>query len=234
VRWLRTLAGWFAGLLLLLTRITVRLRVIDDPRPALRDAGRSYIYALPHAHQVAAVLINDDRCMTAMVSRSADGDLLVPALKLRRVTALRGSSRKRGKDKGGRSALTKMADYLRGGVPGLLAVDGPQGPRMHVHRGVADIATQTGTPVLPVVVIPSRRWILRRTWDRFQIPQPFASVRLIFGPPLEPTSFATHDDFLARITRELIQLEDVHDPEEAEAGRAWTEEREARKARQST
>lgn len=225
-RGLNTLAGWIGGLAILLMRATVRLRVIDDPRPALRAAGRSYIYALPHAHQVSAVLINDDRCMTAMVSRSADGDLLVPALKLRRVTAIRGSSRTRGRDKGGRPALSQMADQLRAGVPGLLAVDGPQGPRMVVRRGVADIASDTGMPVLPVVVIPSRRWILRRTWDRFQIPKPFSRVRLIFGPPLEPKSFASREEFLARITRELVELENRHDLEEAEAARAWTAERE--------
>lgn len=231
MRWLRTLAGWIAGLLILLVRVTVRLRVIDDPRPALRAAGRPYIYALPHAHQVSAVLINDDRCMTAMVSRSADGDLLVPALKLRRVTALRGSSRSRGRDKGGRSALAKMGEYLRSGVPGLLAVDGPQGPRMFVHRGVADISRETGAPVLPVVVLPSRRWILRHTWDRFQIPHPFCSVRLIFGPALEPTCHATTEELIGRLTEELNRLEELHDSEEAELARAWTREREARKAR---
>jgi lysophospholipid acyltransferase (LPLAT)-like uncharacterized protein len=228
MRRLHALIGWLAGLSILLTRATVRLRVVDDPRPGLRDLGRAYIYALPHAHQVSAVLINDDRRMTAMVSRSADGDLLVPALRLRRVTAVRGSSRTRGRDKGGRPALAEMADQLRRGVPGLLAVDGPQGPRGVVRRGVADIAIDTGAPVLPVVVIPSRRWILRRTWDRFQIPQPFSRVRLIFGPPLEPQSFGSRDEFLARITRELELLEETHDPVEAETARVWTREREAR------
>lgn len=220
LRRLHAAAGWLAGLLILLVRATVRLRVVDDPRPALRAAGRAYIYALPHAHQVSAVLINDDRRMTAMVSRSADGDLLVPALRLRRVTAVRGSSRTRGRDKGGRTALAEMAEHLRRGIPGLLAVDGPQGPRLHVRRGVADIATDTGAPVLPVVVIPSRRWILRRTWDRFQIPQPGSRVRLIFGPALEPSAFGSREELLARVALELTRLEDLHDPLEAEAARA--------------
>jgi lysophospholipid acyltransferase (LPLAT)-like uncharacterized protein len=216
--------------MILLMRITVRLRVTNDPRPALRDAGRAYIYALPHAHQVSAVLINDDRCMTAMVSRSADGDLLVPALKLRRVTAVRGSSRTRGRSKGGREALAQMRDFLRKGIPALLAVDGPQGPRLFVHRGVADIATETDTPVLPVVVVPKRRWILRRTWDRFQIPKPFNSVELAFGPVLEPSSFAQREELLARITHELESLEKLHDPKEAATARAWRDEREVRRA----
>lgn len=228
MRRLHSVIGWLAGLSILLTRATVLRRVVDDPRPALRDLGRAYVYALPHAHQVSAVLINDDRRMTAMVSRSADGDMLIPALWMRRVTAIRGSSRSRGRDKGGRPALAEMADQLRRGVPGLLAVDGPQGPRGVVRPGVADIATDTGVPVLPVVVIPSRRWILRRTWDRFQIPQPFSRVQLIFGPPLEATSFGSRDEFLARITLELERLEEVHDPREARAARAWTRERAAR------
>ncbi|OGR11375.1 MAG: hypothetical protein A2341_12945 [Deltaproteobacteria bacterium RIFOXYB12_FULL_58_9] len=215
MRWTRALIGWIAGFVILLIRITCRCRAHDDPRPNLRRAGRPYIYALLHAHQVSAVVANDDAHMTAMVSRSADGDLLVPALKMHRVTAVRGSSRKGGKDKGGRTALARQAELLLEGVPALLAVDGPRGPRNTVHRGVIDLAQQTNTPVLPVVVIPSRRWILSKTWDRFQIPKPFASVRLQFGPPLEPSAFDSLEAFTDRIGSELAALERQYDPTEA-------------------
>jgi hypothetical protein len=54
-------------------------------------------------------IVNDEPRMAAMVSRSADGDLLVPSLRLRRVEAVRGSTRKAGQDKGGRSALNARA-----------------------------------------------------------------------------------------------------------------------------
>src|SRR5262245_13952600 len=132
---LQYLIGCVAALVVLLWRATSIRRVIDDPRPALRAQGRGYIYALLHAHQISALVVNDDRRMAAMVSQSVDGTRLVPILRARRVLAVRGSTRSRGRDKGGRSALAKLGDLLRAGVPSLLAVDGPLGPRTHVHRG---------------------------------------------------------------------------------------------------
>ncbi len=213
--WLRYLAGLLAGLLLLLLRVTCRYRFVADPRPALRAARRPSIYALLHAHQVSAIFANDDPAMTAMVSRSTDGDLLVPALALRRVTAVRGSSRKGDRDKGGRRALEEQAAYLAAGVPALLAVDGPRGPRGSVRRGVADLACQTGHPILPLVAIPSRRWILRRTWDRLQIPKPFSRITVRFGPLLPPSSCSDPLELAREVERQLGALEREHDPEEA-------------------
>jgi lysophospholipid acyltransferase (LPLAT)-like uncharacterized protein len=220
MRWFRSLLGWVAALLLLACRLTCRYKVLHDPRPTLRAMGRTYIYALLHAHQVAAVFVNDDRRMAAMVSRSRDGALLVPSLIVRRVTAVRGSSRSKGCDKGGRKALQGLADHLRRGTPALLAVDGPKGPRNHVHRGVVDLALETDASVLPVVVLPSRRWALARTWDRFQIPKPFCTIRLIFGPPVHPASFENADAMLARVSGILNGLESFHDHEEAVASAA--------------
>jgi lysophospholipid acyltransferase (LPLAT)-like uncharacterized protein len=198
-------------------RSTCRYRVLADPRPALRRAQRPYIYALLHAHQVSAVFLNDDPCMTAMVSRSVDGDLLVPALKLRRVTPVRGSSGAGGRDKGGRTALQAQAEHLRAGTPALLAVDGPRGPRNFVRRGVADLAMMTGALVLPVVVVPNGRWILGRTWDRLQIPKPFCSIDMHFAAPIEPRDFQSAEALATEVSGRLAALEASHDPTEAAA-----------------
>ena len=151
------------------------------------------------AHQLAAVFANDEPRLAAMVSRSGDGDLLVPALRLRRVRAVRGSTRKGATDKGGRTALAILAGLLRRTIPVLLAIDGPRGPRGRVHRGVADLARDTGAPILPTLVLPSRRWFLGRTWDRFQIPQPFTLVRLIFGAPIETAPNETAEALCRRL-----------------------------------
>jgi lysophospholipid acyltransferase (LPLAT)-like uncharacterized protein len=216
VKYVNRLLGWPGGLLVLVWRLTCRYRVFDDPRPAIRASGRAYIYALLHAHQLAGVFVNDDHRMAAMLSRSADGDLLAPSLMLRRITPVRGSSRSGSRDKGGRKALHELMGHVRRGVPALIAVDGPRGPRNHVHRGVAELALETGVPVLPVIVLPSRRWLLTRAWDRFQIPKPFCTIRLIFGPPIEPSAFEQAPDLLEKISRALNELERLHDPAEAQ------------------
>ena len=107
--------GWVLGLLLVCWRRTCRYRVVNDPRPRLRDLGRPYIYALLHAHQVAAVFVNDEERLAAMVSRSRDGDLLVPSLSLRRVQAARGSTSKRAQDRGAeRPSLSSATCSLPG------------------------------------------------------------------------------------------------------------------------
>ncbi len=209
---LNLLLGWLLGLVLVCWRITCRYRIENDPRPALRAGNTPYIYALLHAHQLAAVFVNDEPDMAAMVSRSADGDLLAPSLHLRRVRAVRGSSRKAGVDKGGQEALDLLGVLVQQRIPALLAVDGPRGPRGHVYRGVITLAQRTGATILPTAVIPSRRIILHRSWDRFQIPLPFAAVRLIFGAPIVPTD--NTEALQAQLGSALAELEATHDAAE--------------------
>ncbi len=222
-RWLARLGGWCIGLSMLAWRLTCRYRVEADPRPELRASDRPYAYALLHAHQIAAVFCNDERRMAAMVSRSQDGDLLVPSLRLRRVEPVRGSSRRKGRDKGGSAALAAMKELARARVPVLFAVDGPRGPRNRVQRGVAALAQEASAVVLPTVALSSRRWILTGTWDRMQLPRPFCTVRLIFGQPIEPADFGSDEEareqLRATVEARLSALERAHDPREASHAR---------------
>ena len=220
MRWLRQLFAWLCAGVLLAWRLTCRYRVENDPRPRLRAEERPYVYALLHAHQVAAVFCNDEERMAAMVSRSADGDLLVPSLQLRRVIPVRGSTRKHGKDKGGSAALQELTSLAAQRIPVLLAVDGPRGPRNHVHRGVITLARDAHAVILPTLVLPSRRWFLARTWDRFQLPKPFATVRLIFGHPIEPQPDESDETLRTRVREALGALEVIHDPKEAALAQA--------------
>lgn len=209
------LAGSAIALLVFFWHRTCRYRTVDDPRPALRTAGRPYILALLHAHQVGAVLGNDETRLAAMVSRSADGDLLVPSLRLRGVEPVRGSSRSAARDKGGLEALAQLGERVSRGVPVLLAVDGPNGPRGRVRLGVAELARRTGATVVPFIVVSSRRWCLTRSWDRLQLPLPFARVTGYFGEPLAPDPDKSSNALCGQIQHALEQLEARFDPEEA-------------------
>lgn len=213
--WLRHVAAWIMAGLVVVWRWTCRIRFENDPRPALRAAGTPYVMALLHAHQVAAVLGNDEVQLAAMVSRSADGDLLVPSLRVRGVQPVRGSSRSGGRDKGGAAALLRLTHLTQQGVPALLAVDGPRGPRNAVHLGIARLARRTDAVVLPVVALASRRWFLPRTWDRMQFPKPFSRVRIIFGAPIAPGGYADDEPLRADVEVALADLERHSDPREA-------------------
>jgi lysophospholipid acyltransferase (LPLAT)-like uncharacterized protein len=211
---LRHVAGWLLALLVLLWRASCRAVVRDDPRPALRALGRPYIYAILHAHQVAAVLINDDRGIAAMASQSKDADLLVPAMRVTGVLAMRGSTGRGNHDKGGRRALELLEEHTRSGLPTLLTVDGPLGPRNHVHRGVVDLARRTGATIVACVIVPSRRWVLR-SWDRFQIPWPFCRLSMSFAPPLDPRAMLDDARLRDAVRAALAELEQRCDPVEA-------------------
>jgi hypothetical protein len=212
-RLLASAGGWLFGFVLVLWRLTCRYRVVNDPRPELRRRRRPYAYALLHAHQVAAVFVNDEERLAAMVSRSADGDMLVPSLTLRGVAAVRGSTRRGDRAKGGRAALAELTRLAQGRVPVLLAVDGPLGPRGHVHSGVVDLAREAGATILPTAVVSSSHWILPRSWDRFQVPKPFSEIALVFGTPIE-IGDADTESLRTSIADALEALEREHDPEE--------------------
>ena len=181
---LRRIAAWAAALLMLVWSRSCRYRMAQDPRPALRAAGHAYVFALLHAHQLAAVFANDEPRLAAMLSRSADGDLLAPSLRLRRIEALRGSTRTSAEDKGGRGALTELAERVSRGIPALLAVDGPRGPRMRASEGIVTLARLSGVPIIPVSVATSRRRVLG-SWDRFIIALPFSRGIFHWGTPIE-------------------------------------------------
>ncbi|WP_186767746.1 lysophospholipid acyltransferase family protein [Blastopirellula retiformator] len=211
---LNWIVAHLAALAVLLLRLTCRVRLHDDPRPALRDAGVSYVYSVLHAHQVAAAM-GAERGTAAMVSQSLDGQLIVPTLQVMGVTPIRGSNRTRGQVKGGREALAGLMEHVSSGKPAYLAVDGPRGPRNRVHKGVALLSQKTGAAVVNLVAKPERRWILTKTWDRLQIPKPFCRINGYFAEPVYPIAGESLEDYRRRIEASLSGLELLHDPEEA-------------------
>jgi lysophospholipid acyltransferase (LPLAT)-like uncharacterized protein len=193
------IVGHLLAIVVRLWAATCRVRVHNDPRPALRAQGKPYVYALLHGHQVAAVLANDEPAMAAMVSRSTDGDLLVPSLRARHVVAVRGSGRKGAQMKGGATALRQLITLNRAGTPVLLAVDGPRGPRGEVQGGVVALAQATGAVILPVTAVGRRSHCLSKTWDRTALPLPGTVIDLTFLPAVKIDVGGSADE-----TRRLI------------------------------
>lgn len=215
-RWLHHTLGVCIAAFVFLWRASCRYRIAPgDPRPALRRQGRPYVYALLHAQQLAAVFCSDEKRLGAMVSRSTDGDLLVPSLRLRGITPVRGSSRRGQVDKGGMAALQTLIAMAKNHTPALLAVDGPRGPRNRVHRGAIYLAQQSGGVILPVAALPTRRWILARTWDRMQLPKPLSRITLHFAPMIETAVDSDREQLRQAVQDALLTLEQQLDPQEA-------------------
>ncbi|MEM9828650.1 MAG: DUF374 domain-containing protein [Planctomycetota bacterium] len=207
----RAIAWLLAGMLWCLAK-TCRPVGHRDIRHVLRRDGETYLLAALHAHQIGGIMHGDPN-IAAMVSRSRDGDWVVPMLKINRITVFRGSAGRA--KKGGATAATQMIRHVRQGGAGILTVDGPNGPRGHVHRGIAMMARQTGRPVLAVIVRPRRRWVLSFSWDRVQIPQPFTQIKVHFSRPLRIGPDQSVESFAAEIQREMHRMETWYDPTEA-------------------
>ncbi len=199
---------------MLILRATCRVKLHGDPRPQLRESAEPYIYSILHAHQVSAA-IQREKGTAAMVSQSADGQLLMPGFRVLGIKAIRGSNRGRGGSKGGRAALDQLVVHVGGGSPAYLAVDGPRGPRNHVRKGIAVLSRESGAAVLNVIMVPNRRWILTRAWDRLQIPKPFCRIDAYFSEPLRPHDSESVEQYRRRIESSLCALERDHDPAES-------------------
>lgn len=128
------------------------------------------------------------RRRVAMVSASRDGDFTAGVCAHFGIGSVRGSSHHHGKrrNKGAlRAYIGARQALLRENALLGIAPDGPRGPRMRAEPGAAQLAIETGSPVLPVSY--SVRWgRFLKSWDRFLLPFPFGRGVLIWGQPLFP------------------------------------------------
>ena len=115
-----------------------------------------------------------------MASLSRDGTLLARVIELFGYGVVRGSS-----SKGGRMALRGCIQALEEGRSPGIAVDGPKGPRWIPQPGAIVMAARSRCPIVYVVAHCSWK-IALKSWDRFVIPGPFASIRLFYGEIAPP------------------------------------------------
>lgn len=209
---MKPIAAWILGLAMYVLRKTCRPRFHDDPRPELRRRGIRFTYAGYHAQQLGCVMTAEPGC-AALASRSTDGAMVVPTLRLCGFSIVRGSGGRA--KKGGASALQKLIQIVRGGTPAAITVDGPRGPRGKVQPGIGLLAVKADAVVVPVFPVMRSRWIIQSSWDRMQVPLPFCRIDVHFGEPIHPAPDRTAQEIAERVEAELITLERELDPIEA-------------------
>ena len=123
--------------------------------------------------------------MAALVSASRDGGLLARILELYGVEPVRGSSSRRGPQ-----ALRELISWGERGYDLAITPDGPRGPRYHVQEGVISTAQITGLIIVPVVYHLNWKFQLK-SWDRFQVPLPFAVCDITVGRAMRVPRLAT-------------------------------------------
>ena len=92
---------------------------------------------------------------------------------------------------------------------GALAVDGPRGPVFQTKPGVLLLSRKLNYPIVPVTYGTNQSWLLKKTWDQFLIPKPFANCIVAMGKPIwtatQKNKFKTQDldQILTRWTAEI-------------------------------
>lgn len=79
--------------------------------------------------------------------------------------------------------------------------------------------------MLNVVAVPTRRWIFKRSWDRFQIPKPFCRIDIFVAPLIWPKQDESIDAYRQRIEQSLCLLETQRDTAESEIAAAHQKRR---------
>jgi lysophospholipid acyltransferase (LPLAT)-like uncharacterized protein len=165
---------------------TLRFR-LEDKSGYFSDAPQEkIIFAIWHNRLALALILyrryvarrDRQHRLVALVSASRDGGLLAGIMEVFGVETVRGSSSRRGPQ-----ALREMVTWGRRGHDLALTPDGPRGPCYIVQEGVISTAQMTGMPIVPVTY--HLNWKIRvKSWDRFQIPLPFARCTITIGDGL--------------------------------------------------
>ncbi len=139
--------------------------------------GRQPVMAFWHGRILPATIFFRGRGIVVITSENFDGEWIAGIIERFGYDTARGST-----SRGGRRALLQLVRDMEAGRPAGFTVDGPRGPARVAQPGAVWLAKATGNPVLPFHLEADRHWTLG-SWDRTQIPKPFAAVALVVGEP---------------------------------------------------
>lgn len=164
---------------------TYRYRFVGHQKlKNLKENNKNFIFAIWHQNLLSGILAQKGHPYIVIVSKSRDAEAVAFTCKKFGHFVVRGSSRKGEVDKGGRFAKEEMIEHLKLGYPGAVTVDGPRGPALKVKPGIIDMAKQSNALLIPYTTCSSSYWTFN-SWDKFQLPKPFAKILIAYGDPIE-------------------------------------------------
>jgi hypothetical protein len=169
-----------------------------DHLDRIKASGRQPIMAFWHGRILPATYYFRRRGIVVITSENFDGEWIAGIIERFGYGTARGST-----SRGARRALRQLTRDIGAGKPVGFTLDGPRGPARVAQPGAIWLAKATGNPVLPFHLEANHSWTLN-SWDRTQIPRPFATVSIAMGEPLDVPGNA--DESAVEAAR--LQLED--------------------------
>jgi len=163
--------------LIRLLAMTWRMRPVNDEAVrAARASGQRVIFTLWHGELLPLLWHHRGEGVAVVISEHRDGEIIAQIAERLGYTTVRGSS-----SRGGGRALIGLMRAIQAGHDGAVTPDGPRGPAHVFAPGAAIAAQRTGAPLAMIRASATRAWRLK-SWDRFLVPKPFATVRVVYGP----------------------------------------------------
>lgn len=182
-KWPQRLAARLIWLFVRSLAATIRFRLEDRSGYFSAPPKEALIFAAWHNRLALSLMLYEyyvrrpqpQRKLTCLVSASKDGGLLARVMELFHIEPTRGSSSRRGAQ-----ALRELVALGDRGYDIAITPDGPRGPCYVVRDGVIATAQLTGMTIVPASY--HLNWKIRlKSWDRFQLPLPFACCSIITG-----------------------------------------------------
>ncbi len=172
---------------------------------AVAASGRQPVFAFWHGRILPATYFFRRRGIVVITSENFDGEWIAQIIERFGYGTARGST-----SRGGKRALLQLVRDMQAGKPAGFTLDGPRGPAKVAQPGAVWLAGATGNPILPFHVETSRHWTAR-SWDRTQVPKPFAEAALVIGAPIDVPKGAdeeTIERMRGELESSLAALED--------------------------
>lgn len=156
------------------------LRIQYDIHPKV-NIDKQYAYGFWHDKQFATITLMSEfgiEKRAGLVSASRDGDMLANWIKRLGYLVVRGSSSRKAL-----SGLVNLLSAAKAGYSFGIAADGPRGPQFVAKSGLSFLAYKAGLEIIPIGVAYSSKWQFK-SWDRYQLPKPFARTIIYVGEPI--------------------------------------------------
>jgi lysophospholipid acyltransferase (LPLAT)-like uncharacterized protein len=224
-RWERLqifLASWLGYFAVLLIGRSLRWEVVGwENYQAAQKLGKNFIVTFWHCEIFPAIWFWRKRGMVVMVSQNFDGEYIARIIKKHGYGVARGSS-----SRSASRVLVEMIRALRKGSEGAVTPDGPRGPRHVAKPGVVLLSKATGAAILCFHIVPHRAWVLRKSWDRTEIPRPLTRTAIFIAPPIVVAAEAGENEQAAKLREVQETLDGL-----VTQGEAWLEKAGSGKAK---
>ena len=166
------------------------------------------VYCFWHNRIPIATYFWRHRGIVVMSSRSFDSEYIARFIQRFGYGAAKGSS-----TRGALAGLIQMIRAVRSGKSAAITVDGPRGPIYEAKPGALLLAKKSGAAILPFSISIDRCWRLP-SWDRIEIPKPFARVFVVIGERI----YVKDADDEAEQRRFQLSLDELRERSDALAG----------------